>query len=40
MTVAWLIGPPLAMVYAILMLRFGGVVLRMWDRRHPHGDTR
>jgi hypothetical protein len=38
MTVAWTVGPALAGVYALLVLRGETVLLRCWDRRHRHPD--
>ena len=40
MVTAWLIGPPLAVGYALLMLRGTALLARAWDRRHPHVDNR
>ena len=37
-TVAWLIGPPLAIAYAVVVLRAVTVVGRVWERHHPSGD--
>ncbi|WP_264071912.1 hypothetical protein [Mycolicibacterium komossense] len=38
MEVAWLIGPPLAVAYGLLMLRGATLLARAWERRHPHRD--
>jgi hypothetical protein len=38
MAVAWLIGPPLAIAYAVTMLRCATLLARFWERRHPHRD--
>jgi hypothetical protein len=40
MTAAWLIGPPLAAVYAVLALRGGALLARSWDRHHPREERR
>jgi hypothetical protein len=36
MTEAWLIGAPLAVGYALLMIRGSTFLVRIWERRHPH----
>jgi hypothetical protein len=38
MAIAWLIGPPLAVAYALLMLRGTTMLARTWERRHPYQD--
>jgi hypothetical protein len=40
MTIAWLIGPPLAVAYAVLTLRGTTLLARYWERRHPYRDGR
>jgi hypothetical protein len=40
MTTAWLIGPPLALAYAVAVLRAVTLLGRVWERRHPSGDGR
>ncbi|STZ58814.1 Uncharacterised protein [Mycolicibacterium tokaiense] len=36
MVTAWLVGPPLAVGYGLLMLRGTSWVAQAWERRHPH----
>ncbi|MET0698853.1 MAG: hypothetical protein ABWY93_04235 [Mycobacterium sp.] len=38
MTIAWLIGPPMAVAYAVVMLRCTTLLARFWERRHPYQD--
>jgi hypothetical protein len=38
MTIAWLIGPPLAVGYALVVLRAGTSLGRVWERHHPTHD--
>jgi hypothetical protein len=40
MTIAWLVGPPLAVAYAVLMYRGTTSLARYWERRHPYQDGR
>ncbi|WP_286150018.1 hypothetical protein [Mycobacterium sp. ACS4331] len=40
MTVAWVFGPFLALVYAVLVLRGATLLGRFWERRHPSGGRR
>ena len=40
MTIAWMMGPPLAIAYAVLVLRAIAVLGRVWERRHPTHDGR
>jgi hypothetical protein len=38
MTMAWLIGPPLAVACAFVMVRISTLLGRRWEQRHPYQD--
>ncbi|MFA5707956.1 hypothetical protein [Mycolicibacterium sp.] len=40
MTMAWLIGTPLAIAYAVLVLKGIEAACRSWERRHRYHDGR